>query len=154
MFGFMSKVSLLTVGLVIATTTFWPQEEETLMKSLTPVIFVDRIEPCLGFWEAVGFERTMEVPGDDGFVFAAVSQGGVEVMYQTYAGLKEDLPALGELKFGPTNFFIRLSDLNAIKPTIEAGDVVVPERKTFYGAREIVVRAPCGTLVTFAEFEE
>ena len=154
MFGFISKVSLLTAGLVIATTAVWPQEEETLIKSLTPVIFVDRIEPCLGFWEAVGFKRTMDVPGDDGFVFAAVAQGGVEVMYQTYASLAEDLPALAEVKFGPANFFIRLSDLNAIKPTIEAGDVVVPERKTFYGAREIVVRAPCGTLVTFAEFEE
>ena len=153
MFGFISKVSLLTVGLVIATTAVWPQEEETLMKSLTPVISVDRIEPCLGFWEAIGFERTMDVPGDNGLSFAAVSQGGVEVMYQTYASLAE-VPAVAELKFGPTNFFIRVSDLNAIKPTIEAGDVVVPERKTFYGAREIVVRAPCGTIVTFAEFEE
>ncbi len=153
MFGLISKVSLLTVGLVIATTAVWPQEEETLMKSLTPVISVDRIEPCLGFWEALGFERTMDVPGDNGLSFAAVSQGGVEVMYQTYASLAE-VPAVAELKFGPTNFFIRLSDLNAIKPTIEAGDVVVPERKTFYGAREIVVRAPCGTIVTFAEFEE
>ncbi len=153
MFGFMSKVSLLTVGLVIAATAVWPQEEETLMKSLTPVISVDRIEPCLGFWEALGFERTMDVPGDNGLSFAAVSQGGVEVMYQTYASLAE-VPAVAELKFGPTSFFVRLSDLNAIKPTIEAGDVVVPERKTFYGAREIVVRAPCGTIVTFAEFEE
>ncbi len=123
------------------------------MKSLTPVITVERIEPCLGFWEALGIERTMDVPGDNGLSFAAVSQGGVEVMYQTYASLAE-VPAVAELKFGPTNFFIRLSDLNAIKPTIEAGDVVVPERKTFYGAREIVVRAPCGTIVTFAEFEE
>ena len=154
MFGRMSKVSLLTVGLVIATTTVWPQEEETLMKSLTPVISVDRIEPCLGFWEALGFERTLDVPGDDGMAFAAVSHGGVEVMYQTHASLAEDLPAVAELEFGATNFFIRVSDLNAIKPTLEAGDVVVPERKTFYGAREIVVRAPCGTLVTFAEFEE
>ena len=153
MFGFMSKVSLLTVGLVIATTAVWPQEEETLMKSLTPVISVDHIEPCLGFWEALGFERTMDVPGDNGLSFAAVSQGGVEVMYQTYASLAE-VPAVAELKFGPTNFFIRVSDLNAIKPTIEAGEVVVPERKTFYGAREIVVRAPCGTIVNFAEFEE
>ncbi len=153
MFGFISKVSLLTVGLGVATTAVWPQEEESLMKSLTPVITVDRIEPCLGFWEALGFERTMEVPGDDGFVFAAVSQGGVEVMYQTNASLAE-VPAVAELKFGHTNFFIRVTDLSAIKPTLEAGDVVVPERKTFYGSREIVVRAPCGTIVTFAEFEE
>ena len=154
MFGFISKVSLLTVGLVVATTAVWPQEEKTLMKSLTPVIFVDHIEPCLGFWEALGFKRTMDVPGDDGFVFAAVSQGGVEVMYQTYASLAEDLPAVAVLKFGLTNFFIRVSDLNAIKPTIEVGAFVVPERTTSYGARDIVVRAPCGTIVNFAEFEE
>jgi len=149
----MSKVSLLTVGLVIATTTVWPQEEETLMKSLTPVISVDRIEPCLGFWEALGFERTMDVPGDDGMAFAAVSHGGVEVIYQTHASLAE-VPAVAELEFGATNFFIRVSDLNAIKPTLEAGDVIVPERKMFYGSREIVVRASCGTIVSFAEFEE
>ncbi len=47
-----------------------------------------------------------------------------------------------------------IDDLDAIKPTLEAGEVVVPERKTFYGSREILVRAPCGTIVNFAEFEE
>jgi hypothetical protein len=31
---------------------------------------------------------------------------------------------------------------------------VVPERNTFYGSREIVVMAPCGTVVTFAEFPD
>ncbi len=124
------------------------------MKTLTPVIFVDRVEPCLGFWEELGFKKTMEVPGDDGLNFAAVSSGAVEVMYQTRASLADDLPALAEMEFGPTNFFIRVDDLDAIKPTLEAGEVVVPERKTFYGSREILVRAPCGTIVNFAEFEE
>lgn len=124
------------------------------MKSLTPVVIVDRVEPCLGFWQDLGFEKTMDVPGEDGLAFAAVSSGGVEVMYQTRASVAEDLPALADLEFGPASFFIRLQGLDDIKPALEAGDVVVPERKTFYGAREIVVRAPCGTLVTFAEFEE
>ena len=75
-------------------------------------------------------------------------------MYQTRASLADDLPALAEMEFGATNFFIRVDDLDAIKPTLEAGEVVVPERKTFYGSREILVRAPCGTIVNFAEFEE
>ncbi len=124
------------------------------MKTLTPVIFVDRVEPCLEFWQELGFKKTMEVPGDDGLNFAAVSSGAVEVMYQTRASLAGDLPALAEMEFGPTNLFIRVDDLDAIKPTLEAGEVVVPERKTFYGSREILVRAPCGTIVNFAEFEE
>jgi uncharacterized glyoxalase superfamily protein PhnB len=124
------------------------------VKTLTPVIFVDKVEPCLGFWEGLGFQRTMEVPEEDGLGFAAMASGGVEVMYQSRAGLAKDLPDLADMQFGPSNFFIRVADLNSIKPTLEAGDVVVPERKTFYGAREIVVRAPCGTIATFAEFEE
>ncbi len=124
------------------------------MKTLTPVIFVDQVEPCLGFWEGLGFQRTMEVPEEDGLGFAAMSSGGVEVMYQSQAGLAEDLPDLADLEFGPINLFIRVESLDAIKATLEAGDVVVPERKTFYGAREIVVRATCGSIVTFAEFEE
>ena len=124
------------------------------MKTLTPVIFVDQVVPCLGFWEDLGFQRTMEVPEEEGLGFAALSSGGVEVMYQSMAGLAADQPDLATMEFGPINLFIRLGSLDAIKPTLEAGDVVVPERKTFYGAREIVVRAPCGSIVTFAEFEE
>lgn len=124
------------------------------MQSLTPNVFVDAVEPCLGFWHELGFETTMEVPGDQGMAFAALKSGDVEVMYQTYASLEADLPALLEQQWGPTNFFIRVGDLDGIKATLESGDVVVPERNTFYGAREIVVRAPCGTVVTFAEFAE
>jgi hypothetical protein len=32
--------------------------------------------------------------------------------------------------------------------------VVVPERNTFYGTREIAVREPGGNVVTFAEFKD
>jgi uncharacterized glyoxalase superfamily protein PhnB len=124
------------------------------VKTLTPVIFVDQVVPCLGFWEGLGFQRTMEVPEEDGLGFAAMASGGVEVMYQSMAGLAKDQPDLADMQFGPINLFIRVESLDAIKATLEAGDVVVPERKTFYGAREIVVRAPCGSIVTFAEFEE
>lgn len=30
---------------------------------------------------------------------------------------------------------------------------VIPRRKTFYGADEVVVRDPCGTVVTLAAFD-
>ena len=124
------------------------------MLTLTPVVFVEAIEPCLHFWHDLGFETTMEVPGDRGLGFAALKSGDVEVMYQSFASLESDLPALVEQQWGPANFFIRVDDLDSLKPTLESGDVVVPERETFYGSREIVVRAACGTIVNFAEFAE
>ena len=124
------------------------------MQSLTPVVFVEAIEPCLSFWHELGFETTMEVPGERLLGFAALKSGDVEVMYQSFASLEADMPALLEQQWGPTNFFIRVDDLDSLKPTLESGDVVVPERDTFYGSREIAVRAPCGTVVTFAEFPD
>lgn len=123
------------------------------MKKLSPVIFVEEIEPCLGFWvERLGFSKTVEVPHGDGLGFAAVASGAVEVMYQSRASIAEDIPALAEGPFARSGaLFIEVESLDAILPQLEGLEVVVPERTTFYGAREIFVRAPCGTVVGLAE---
>lgn len=65
------------------------------MKKLTPVIFVEAIEPCVSFWtETLGFEKTIEVPSEDGsrLGFAAFQKGAAEVMYQTMDALIQDIP--------------------------------------------------------------
>jgi len=132
------------------------QEVGGLMKKLTPVIVVDEIEPSLEFWiDRLGFEKTMEVPEGDRLGFAAVQAGGIELMYQTRASAAADLPELAE---GPLErsvaLFIEVTDLDALRPKLEGVERVVPERTTSYGAREIWVRAPCGTVVGFAEMAE
>ncbi len=126
------------------------------MLKLTPVIFVEEIEPCLDFWtERLGFECTIEVPEGDRLGFAAVQAGNVEVMYQTRASVAGDIPALAEGPFHKSGaLFVTVDDLEALLPELEGIEVVVPERTTFYGAREIGVRAPCGTVVLFAEFKD
>lgn len=131
--------------------------EEAEMQQLTPVILVEEIEPCLPFWtQRLGFERTMEVPAGDRLGFAAVAKDGVQVMYQSRASVLADVPALGTGPFAKDGFglFIVVSDLDPVLAALEGAEVLVPERRTFYGAREIGVRAPCGTTVMFAEFEE
>jgi uncharacterized glyoxalase superfamily protein PhnB len=124
------------------------------MKRLTPVIFVEEVEPCLEFWvDRLGFERTMEVPGGDRLGFAAAQKGRVEVMYQSRASLANDVPAFAEGAFERSGItlYVEVSDLNDVASRLKGVEVIVPERKTFYGAREIGVRAPCGTAVMFAE---
>ena len=154
MFGSDNSVRLAAVVTLVVLVAATLQPEEDLMKTLTPVIFVDRVEPCLGFWEQLGFEKTGEVPGDDGLVFAMLANGGVEIMYQLRTSLNDELPALADVSFGPSNFFIKVSDLAAVQSNLEGAEILVDEKKTFYGARETLVRAPCGTYVTFAEFDE
>jgi uncharacterized glyoxalase superfamily protein PhnB len=154
-------VPALAAGLVASAGPAGAQQirtgEEVTMRKLTPVILVEEIEPCLPFWEdRLGFERTMQVPEGDRLGFAAVAKGGVEVMYQSRASVLSDVPALGAGPFGKDGFglFIEVEDLDPVLAALEGAEVLFPERRTFYGAREIGVRAPCGTAVTFAEFEE
>ena len=122
------------------------------VKKLTPVLFVERIEPVLPFWtEHLGFIKTVEVPQGDRLGFVILKQGNVEVMYQSYASVDKDLPAADDVRKGPTFLYIEVDHLDSLKPALLSADVYLPERQTFYGAREIGVRDPAGHFLTFSE---
>jgi uncharacterized glyoxalase superfamily protein PhnB len=123
--------------------------------SLTPVLVVDQVEPCLSFWvDRFGFTAENQVPGDDGrLVFASVKKGDIEVMYQTRASVIADRPAAAtELTGHSTALFITTEDLDAVERALEGTPVVQPRHTTFYGSTEIYVREPGGNTVGFAQF--
>jgi uncharacterized glyoxalase superfamily protein PhnB len=124
-----------------------------MIKKLTPVLFVEKIEPILPFWtEHLGFVKTVEVPEGERLSFVILQQGSVEVMYQTYASVEKDLPAIAaDVRKGPTFLYIEVENLDALKPALKSANVYLPERNTFYGAREIGVRDPAGHFLTFAQ---
>jgi len=123
------------------------------VKKLTPVLFVEKIEPVLPFWtEHLGFIKTVEVPEGDHLGFVILQQGNVELMYQTYASVDQDMPAVAaDVRKGPTFLYLEVEDLDALKPALRSAEVYMPERNTFYGAREIGVRDPAGHFLTFAQ---
>ncbi|HVH50331.1 MAG TPA: VOC family protein, partial [Candidatus Bathyarchaeia archaeon] len=122
---------------------------------LTPVLFVEKIESVLAFWtQRLGFIKTVEVPGDDRLAFVILQQGSAEVMYQSFASVEKDLPTIaGDIRKGPTFLYVEVDDLDAVKAATEGMDIYLPERTTFYGAREIGVKDPAGNFITFAHFE-
>jgi uncharacterized glyoxalase superfamily protein PhnB len=124
-----------------------------MFKKLTPVLFVEKIEPLLPFWtEHLGFTKTVEVPEGDHLGFVILQQGNVEVMYQTYASVDKDMPAIAvDIRKGPTFLYIEVENLDTLKPALNSADVYMKERTTFYGAREIGVRDPAGHFLTFAQ---
>src|SRR5216684_764708 len=84
------------VGVALATwtafTTAHSSRERTMMiNKSTPVLHVKSVEPSLKFWtERFAFKKTIEVPEGDPLGFIALENGAVEVMYQTYSGMKAD----------------------------------------------------------------
>jgi uncharacterized glyoxalase superfamily protein PhnB len=154
--GIIAGVALATLAVLgVAATAAGPvTQETTTMKKLTPILVVDAIEPCLPFWtERLGFDKTAEVPDGDRLGFVILARDGVEVMYQTRRGIAADAPSVAESGAGSKSLlFLEVGDVGDVARRLEGVEVVVPKRKTFYGATEIFYRAPCGTVVGFAEF--
>ena len=122
------------------------------MKKLTPILVVQAIEPSLRFWvDALGFARTVEVPHEDSLGFVILEKDGYEVMMQTVASTKADVPATVPPP-GASTLYLEIEDLSAIEKAVADYELLVPRRKTFYGAEEIFVREPGGNVVGFAQF--
>lgn len=122
------------------------------MKKLTPILTVEAIEPSLPFWvDALGFTKTAEVPHEDALGFAILEKDGQEVMLQTLASMNADVPGVAP-RAGGSILFLEIEDLSAIEAVVSDYELLVPRRKTFYGAEEIFVREPGGNVVGFAQF--
>ena len=126
------------------------------VKKLTPILFVEKIESVLPFWtQHLGFLKTVEVPDGDQLAFVILQQGSAEVMYQSFASVEKDMPAISaDIRKGPSFLYLEVDDLNAIRSAIKGMNVYMPERTTFYGAREIGINDPAGHFITFAYFEK
>jgi uncharacterized glyoxalase superfamily protein PhnB len=133
------------------------------VQSISPLITVAKIEPCLEFWtHALGFELTATVPEDPALLgtdaaagaplgFAMLQAGDLTVMLQSGGSLDRDLPGLSD-EVVPSNamLFIKVDALDPFLPRLAGLDVVHERRTTFYGMDEIFVRSPCGTIVGLA----
>jgi hypothetical protein len=121
----------------------------------TAVLFVEAVEPSLPFWqERLGFERSVEVPDGERLGFVILTNGAVEVMYQTVSMLKKDSSAHAvDFHNDKTFLFIEVDNIDAIAKALDGFAIVMPRRETFYGSTEIGYREPGGHYVTFAQMK-
>ncbi len=129
------------------------KETKPMVKKVTPILFVAEIEPCLKFWESLGFQKTMEVPEGGKLGFIILQKGTIELMYQSFASVEKDMPAiLSSVRQGPSFLYVEVDKLDSIRGAVKNAPVYMTERTTFYGSKEIGVKDPAGHYVTFAEF--
>ena len=125
------------------------------LNHLTPVLVVERVEPCVAFWvDRFGFAAENQVPGPDGTImFASVKIDGIEIMYQTRSSAIADNPEVAtEFAGHSAVLFFTVADLDAVEQAVEGAPVAKPRHKTFYGSTELYVREPGGNMVGFAQF--
>ena len=118
---------------------------------ITPVMLVDAIEPSLAFWvDKLGFEKTVEVPEGDKLGFVILQKGGCEVMLQTRSSARGDVGADSEMLSDSTSLYIEVDDFADARERVKGVEVLLPERTTFYGMREMFVREPGRHIVGLA----
>lgn len=127
------------------------------LRKATPVLVVERIEPVLEFWNKLGVKAVTEVPGGDGLVFVILAAAGIEIMYQTAASVREDLIASASdaaafrSDLQQATLYIEVDDIGAVEGRLSGERLVLPRRKTFYGATEVGYADPPGNIMIFAE---
>ncbi len=91
----------------------------------------------------------MRVEGNDHLEFVLLGRDGVELIYRTRESVHHDAPGLadGGLHAPWVVLCLQVDDLDAILPTLEGLEIVVPLRETMLGDREVFVREPSGRIV-------
>lgn len=123
------------------------------IRKVTPLLVVDRIEPCLPLWAQLGFTRTIEVPHGDALGFVILAGGGMEVMLQSRASLQDDAAAVAA-RAGGSLLYCDVASLKEAREAVRAVggcEILIEERSTPYGAREMWMVDPSGHVVGLAE---
>lgn len=122
--------------------------------TITPVLVVENIEDCLALWvDRLGYKKTVEVPEGNRLGFVILVKDGAQVMLQTRASVEKDHAAAGALGTGSSSLFIVVDDFEDIRKRVAGAEIVIPERVTFYGMREIAIKEPGGHKICFAKRE-
>src|SRR5262245_17807216 len=112
---------------VFTTTAQTRKEAKKMINRSTPIFHVKSVEPSIKFWtERLGFKVTIEVPEGDHIGFAALENGSVELMYQTYQGMKTDPanPLTNEVEKGPSFIFMEVTDIKAVIDAMKGAEIV------------------------------
>ena len=153
------RISAAVTAMAAAVALFGVQAQTTkesrkMINKSTPILHVKSVEPAIKFWtEKFGFKVTIEVPEGDHIGFAALENGDIELMYQTYSGMKSDPnnPLADAVEKGPSFIFMEVDNINKVLGKLEGGEIVQGLHETFYGSKEIVAKEPGGHFVVFSQ---
>ncbi|MFD2144585.1 VOC family protein [Mucilaginibacter antarcticus] len=125
------------------------------MESLTPNIFTKDMKASIAFYKLLGFKISMQLPEEgDELVWANLSNGGVNIMLQSFDSLGNDLPEVNRANGASLLLYINVKNIRELFEQVKDKVVVLKNIDvTFYGATEFSVKDSNGYVLTFAEHE-
>jgi uncharacterized glyoxalase superfamily protein PhnB len=125
------------------------------MNSISPNIFVTDIKQTIDFYSQLGFNVVMTVPEQGDFIWAMMTCGNVNFMFQTFESLGDELPTISRQNGGSLLLYIQTTEIRKFFDQMkDKVKVIKGLEKTFYGATEFSIEDNNGYLLTFAEDEK
>jgi uncharacterized glyoxalase superfamily protein PhnB len=135
------------------------------MKKIAPNFAVQDIEKTVTFYrDVLGFKLEMAVSEDKSgveqelseqkkYIYAMMTRGSVQVMFQRTDSIGEDVPPLKGVPIGASvSFYVEVEDINALYREIKPKAGVVKELETaWYGMQEFYIKDCNGYILGFAE---
>jgi len=125
------------------------------MESLSPNIFVDRMNETIAFYKSIGFQLIMSVPEEGSeFIWAMMTNGNVTFMFQTFASLGQELPEISRKNGASQLLYIKMKNIREYFELLKNKVKVLKGLDTtFYGATEFSILDNNNYVLTFAEDE-
>lgn len=125
------------------------------MDTIAPNIFVRDMNNTIEYYQHLGFEVAMKVPEEGDIVWAMLTCGSVNFMFQSFESLGEELPEISRQDGGSLLLYIQVKEIRRFHAGIkDKVNIIKGLEKTFYGATEFSIQDINGYILTFAEEEK
>jgi uncharacterized glyoxalase superfamily protein PhnB len=124
------------------------------IRKLTANLIVRNVEASLKFYrEVLDLEKTISVPDQSPYVFAAVSNGAVEVFFNDQKTVAAEFPKLATNIGGTFTLYMEVDDLQAILDRVQkvGAKISMPVTEQFYGMKEFNFEDVDGYTITIAQ---
>ena len=143
-----------SIGLACSIHAQTKKGKTKMIDRMTPILHVKSVEPSIKFWtERFGFKVTIQVPEGDKIGFVALENGEIELMYQTFSGMKTGASnsLVEAVEKGPSFLFMEVPDIQATLRSLNGAEIVKPLHETPYGSKEVAAKEPGGHFIIFAQ---
>ena len=92
------------------------------IKKLTPNLVVRNVEASLKFYsEILGLEKAISVPDQPPYVFAAVSNGAIEIFFNDRKTVSAEYPKLATTIGGSLTLYMEVDSLQSVLDRVQPG---------------------------------
>ncbi len=123
-------------------------------QSLTPNMGVKSVNETVQFYtEVLGFKLAVSVPESGDLIFAIISAGSVNLMFQQLDSLQEEYSELqGKNENGSFSFYVKMKNKSILYEKVKDADFLVKKMHvTPYGVEEFAIRDNNGFILTIAD---